>query len=448
MPTGQDGDPEGTHVRTVGCWRTYNSEKWLGYSILSALPFVDEVLVVDGDFDGRPSADRTIEIAGAFSGEIRVHLCQNGSCVGWAGKNEICLALAAAVPNATHLFLVDHDEIVNFPESYSVRSAMASDGLAVGLRRREFVGRLDRLTVQPVSHKMSVMRLGSVIRCETRDGRGYDEYWTTEEGESVLDTGTTFVSDPHVWLDHLRNVEGPGRMYRDLWYRFTHFEEPHWSAADTDNKAAQRLRAHILAHDFFTGGLELTAGHIAPRVFRCKTRRPWQRRILDVCSGAVEHPRPEMVAMDILPYKGVDVVHDATQAPWPFSDGEFDCVTIHHGLEHVHWDYVPRVLREALRVLRHNGSVHIVGPDPTISVERAKSGELDPVESMKQVLGPADNEHNRHHSLLFREWIIDRLTDAGFAHASCLQPPANWEIEFVAFKSSDVPIPPEDAPRP
>jgi SAM-dependent methyltransferase len=432
-------------VKIVGCWRTFNSEKWLGYSILSTLRHIDEVLVVDGSFAGEASMDATSEIADAFSATMPVHMHRNGPCRGWAGKNELCTGIAERIPGATHLLLVDHDEIVNCAARDTLKSFIASVGEpAIALCRRDFVRRLDRMVGEPVSPKIACLKLHEQIRCETRDGRGYNEHWVAANGDSLLDVGTHFIGDEAMWLDHLRNVEGDGRMFRDLWERFVRFEDGRWASANRDAEVARKLRAHILSHRFFAEGLRLIPGHVAPAAFRCKAKRPWQQHRLDVCSGAPSGEEPGRVSMDVRPLPGVDVVHDAAETPWPFPDETFDAVTVHHGLEHIHWERVPVFLAEALRVLRRNGSIHIVGPDPVAAVHQTECGMLPPSEAMRRVLGLVGEDYEGHSSMLFRGWVIDSLTRAGLAHASVLLPPNDWEVEFIAFKAPDAGLPRED----
>lgn len=38
---------------------------------------------------------------------------------------------------------------------------------------------------------------------------------------------------------------------------------------------------------------------------------------------------------DLAPLPGVDVVHDLAELPWPFADGEFEEIRMHHVLEHL-----------------------------------------------------------------------------------------------------------------
>jgi SAM-dependent methyltransferase len=435
-------------MRVVGCWRTSNSEKWLGYSILSALPCVDEVMVVDGDFAGRASTDRTTEIAEAFAAHAQVHLHQNGPCQGWAGKNQECFELARSMDQVTHLFFADHDEILSAGCQKALPSLIERSLDAVALQRRQFVKTLDWILPELIPHKLSVVKVGAGNSCRTLDGKGYHEHWVNASGENLFESGTLFASDPGVHLDHLREVESPGAMYADLWRRFVRFEDDCWAAAPTDSGIAAELRDHILAHSFFTGNRELVRAYVAPEVFRCRTARPWQTAQLDLCSGAVEHPDPGRITMDARPLKGVDVVQDLTDIPWPFPDEQFDCITLQHGLEHMHWECVPRVLAEAYRVLRLNGSLHVVGSDPHPAAEQAISGQTRPQEAMRRIFGIVDQDWERHQSLLIGDWVIAKLHEAGFAHASRLAPPSEWEIELVAFKADDVPVPSADDPRP
>lgn len=54
---------------------------------------------------------------------------------------------------------------------------------------------------------------------------------------------------------------------------------------------------------------------------------------LDLACGGSKHPG--YVGMDIFPYPGVDIVHDATVFPWPLPDESITHIIAAHFLEHV-----------------------------------------------------------------------------------------------------------------
>ena len=49
-------------IRIIGCWICYNNIQTIKHSIMSVYDFVDELVVVDGSFDGNHSDDGTWEI--------------------------------------------------------------------------------------------------------------------------------------------------------------------------------------------------------------------------------------------------------------------------------------------------------------------------------------------------------------------------------------------------
>lgn len=81
-------------------------------------------------------------------------------------------------------------------------------------------------------------------------------------------------------------------------------------------------------------------------------------RALDVGCGG--RKLPGAVGMDILNLRGVDVVHDVDQTPWPFENNSFDLVFLNHVLEHV--GDVVAVMEEIHRVLQPGGRVVIQVP--------------------------------------------------------------------------------------
>lgn len=54
---------------------------------------------------------------------------------------------------------------------------------------------------------------------------------------------------------------------------------------------------------------------------------------LDLACGASKHPNS--IGMDVLPYPGVDIVHNAMLFPWPLPDESVNMILASHFLEHV-----------------------------------------------------------------------------------------------------------------
>lgn len=86
---------------------------------------------------------------------------------------------------------------------------------------------------------------------------------------------------------------------------------------------------------------------------------------LDIGCGPA---KKETIGMDQVRWKGVDVVHDVGDVPWPFADGQFTRVQCHHVLEHLplphkgEMDPVVKVLNEAYRVLGSEGILTVSVP--------------------------------------------------------------------------------------
>jgi SAM-dependent methyltransferase len=69
---------------------------------------------------------------------------------------------------------------------------------------------------------------------------------------------------------------------------------------------------------------------------------------------------PGWINHDLVALPGVDVVHDLQEYPWPFEDGRFDEIRMHHVLEHLE-DPV-RVIEELHRILRPGGTLRVRVP--------------------------------------------------------------------------------------
>lgn len=75
------------------------------------------------------------------------------------------------------------------------------------------------------------------------------------------------------------------------------------------------------------------------RVAKSKTKSP--NEIIAENSGAKldigcgQNKQPGFVGMDVTPYPGVDIVHDATMFPWPIPSDTVSLITASHFFEHI-----------------------------------------------------------------------------------------------------------------
>lgn len=83
---------------------------------------------------------------------------------------------------------------------------------------------------------------------------------------------------------------------------------------------------------------------------------------LDIGCGASKNPG--FVGIDMLPLKGVDIVHDLEEFPWPLPDESVLTATASHVLEHInpHKGVFIRFMDEVWRVLKPNGQFAFVVP--------------------------------------------------------------------------------------
>jgi SAM-dependent methyltransferase len=83
-------------------------------------------------------------------------------------------------------------------------------------------------------------------------------------------------------------------------------------------------------------------------------------RLLDIGGGSAhfKNYRPDVVSLDILPFKGIDIVADAHEMPLP--DASFAGIVMLDVLHHLQRPLV--FLREAARVLQTGGRLGMIEP--------------------------------------------------------------------------------------
>lgn len=80
--------------------------------------------------------------------------------------------------------------------------------------------------------------------------------------------------------------------------------------------------------------------------------------------GCGENKNPGFLGIDILPLKGVDIVHDLEEFPWPLPDECVITATASHVLEHInpHKGVFINFMNEVWRVLKKDGQFAFVVP--------------------------------------------------------------------------------------
>ena len=81
--------------------------------------------------------------------------------------------------------------------------------------------------------------------------------------------------------------------------------------------------------------------------------------ILDVGCGDARDPRATS-GIDIRSYRGVDVVHNLEQFPWPIPDNRFDRIILRDVIEHL--EDVVRTMEELHRIGKPGGRIEIWTP--------------------------------------------------------------------------------------
>ncbi len=85
-------------------------------------------------------------------------------------------------------------------------------------------------------------------------------------------------------------------------------------------------------------------------------------KILDLGCGNRKYglENNEVIGIDNVKLKGVDIVHDLNKFPYPIKNNEFDLIYTSHTLEHL--DNLDKVFNELIRILKNNGRIIIRVP--------------------------------------------------------------------------------------
>jgi len=143
--------------------------------------------------------------------------------------------------------------------------------------------------------------------------------------------------------------------------------------------------------------------------------------------------------MDMIQRANLTYLHDVRVRPWPVPTGRYDLVYMSHILEHVPWFNVVDVLREALRVLKQEGTIEVWVPNFEKIVEAyLKQRPGDPwrkfnprndymtwVNGRIFTYGPGDE--NWHRTVFDGRYLKQCLRDAGFRHTVRLQKPRGYD---------------------
>ncbi len=83
------------------------------------------------------------------------------------------------------------------------------------------------------------------------------------------------------------------------------------------------------------------------------------KKILDI--GCGNHKVPSAIGLDFVKIKGVDVVHNLNETPYPLKDNSFDIIYANQILEHLNIS-LDESLRELCRICKPNGVIKITVP--------------------------------------------------------------------------------------
>lgn len=97
---------------------------------------------------------------------------------------------------------------------------------------------------------------------------------------------------------------------------------------------------------------------MAERMAELKGRDVSRLSAVNIGCGPLRHE--DAVGVDWAPSSAADIFHDLNRYPWPFPDGRFQEVRLHHVLEHL--EDPDRAIRESHRISAAGGIVWIVTP--------------------------------------------------------------------------------------
>jgi len=144
----------------------------------------------------------------------------------------------------------------------------------------------------------------------------------------------------------------------------------------------------------------------------------------------VFHPNIDAVAG-----RGVDIVCDLERESLPFHDGHATRVKAIHSLQHLSRDAARKILREAHRILRHEGTIYLMIGDGDFIIQRLSEDGL--FEGWLNCLfhGPNDENGFGYHRWMYTfATMKQELEDAGFSKVEHEGWFNKWEFKISATK--------------
>jgi glycosyltransferase involved in cell wall biosynthesis len=148
---------------------------------------------------------------------------------------------------------------------------------------------------------------------------------------------------------------------------------------------------------------------------------------------------PDFLNVDIDSNVAPDLVADIRSLP--LEDGCTDSVYIGHGLEHMAWDDVGRVLAEAKRIVSKRGSVTVCVPNVLRACQKVEAGE-ETIEWLQNVVLGAEHERpTQRHNSAFTPNGLEAVLKKHFpiVESSSFSPLSafnvDWQVTFVCKKA-------------
>lgn len=143
--------------------------------------------------------------------------------------------------------------------------------------------------------------------------------------------------------------------------------------------------------------------------------------------------------MDSFPMETVDIVHNATVAPWPIADGEVEAIYSIEFMEHISFHNLPTVLSESFRVLKSGGRFAFECPDMMGIAINLASAACTPEEiayMRRGICGDQNREYDIHLNALWFDYIHPILEQHGFINVARFECPI-WRADFQSMPFSD-----------
>lgn len=224
-------------TRIYGCWICYNNIRTIRSSIESVYDYLDELVIVDGSFDGKTSDDGTWECVEEFKKHGKpIHHIKSKATTLFDKHNEHIAITGNNNPNIW-TWQVDSDEIYMPEHANNIYELIVGDSfngigvklLTISALDNERNGYMNADVYDQDTTQMRVYRMKDGLHFETRDGIFEHIVYSGGRPTQTPDNKIAYNNDKLVVYNyHCFD------SYDKLVSRYTHYkcEDPHKMATD------------------------------------------------------------------------------------------------------------------------------------------------------------------------------------------------------------------------